>query len=479
MFQPSASLFDRAAGALLGSAVGDALGAGYEFYEPDDIDDVEMRPGILTGRPAGSWTDDTDMAWCVATAAAEGCDLTTSEGLERVAELFLQWYESDPRDVGVQTQMVLSRTVRPSEMAAAARAFQESRPDAAGNGSLMRTAPVALAHLGDDDAIIAAARAVSSLTHPHEDAQWACALWSLAIDRAVRGTDDTREAMESALEALPSRPADRWRSLLHEAEQREPNSFSKNGWVVEALQGAWRSVDELSIGPWTQFPDRVNSAVMGGYDTDTVAAIAGGFAGAIEGSSVIPWEWRKDLRGWPEGVTDGDLVRLAVQAVRKGGSDAAGWPSVDDMTSYYEEEWSPRGLCVEVPQHPGVWIGDIGALNTQPAHSVLSLCRIGRNQRRENHFEAWLVDGTDNNSTWAAVATAADGLERLYRDHGSVFLHCVQAEQRTPAVLCHWLAFHQGYEFDAAQSLVDTLLPNTRWDSPFMDGALDPLWWGR
>ena len=102
MFQPSASLFDRAAGALLGSAVGDALGAGYEFYEPDDIDDVEMRPGILTGRPAGSWTDDTDMAWCVATAAAEGCDLTTSEGLERVAELFLQWYESDPRDVGVQ-----------------------------------------------------------------------------------------------------------------------------------------------------------------------------------------------------------------------------------------------------------------------------------------------------------------------------------------------------------------------------------------
>ena len=218
---------------------------------------------------------------------------------------------------------------------------------------------------------------------------------------------------------------------------------------------------------------------MGGYDTDTVAAIVGGFAGAIEGSSVIPWEWRKDLRGWPEGVTDGDLVRLAVQAVRKGGSDAAGWPSVDDMTSYYEEEWSPRGLCVEVPQHPGVWIGDIGALNTQPAHSVLSLCRIGRNQRRENHFEAWLVDGTDNNSTWAAVATAADGLERLYRDHGSVFLHCVQAEQRTPAVLCHWLAFHQGYEFDAAKSLVATLLPNTRWDSPFMEGALDPLWWGR
>ncbi|MGH9108836.1 MAG: ADP-ribosylglycohydrolase family protein, partial [Acidimicrobiales bacterium] len=86
------------AGVLVGAAVGDALGAGYEFGVPCPPEAVEMRRGALTGRPAGSWTDDTDMSVCVAQAAAKGLALDSPEGLRAVAEGFLGWYADKPPD---------------------------------------------------------------------------------------------------------------------------------------------------------------------------------------------------------------------------------------------------------------------------------------------------------------------------------------------------------------------------------------------
>jgi hypothetical protein len=104
---------------------------------------------------------------------------------------------SGPKDVGVQTSNVLGAAEGNAGAlaAAAARRFEAHPRGAAGNGSLMRTAPVALAHLGDDRAIVDHAVAVSALTHGDPVAGEACALWCIAIDRAVReegldGIDD-------------------------------------------------------------------------------------------------------------------------------------------------------------------------------------------------------------------------------------------------------------------------------------------------
>ena len=96
--------------------------------------------------------------------------------------------------------------------AEAAAPTSRSDPDAAGNGALMRTGPVALAHLGDRDAVAALAADVASLTHPHPDSVHACVLWSLAIERAITTASpdeefDWRAAVLAGLDHVPNGPA--------------------------------------------------------------------------------------------------------------------------------------------------------------------------------------------------------------------------------------------------------------------------------
>ena len=116
-------------------------------------------------------------------------------------------------------------------MTAVAQALHHQTGRTAGNGSLMRTGPVALAHLGDTPALVEAARAVSALTHADPVAGDACVLWCLAIDHAVRtGELDVRVRLPHV--------AAKWAGLLEAAEAGEPTSFANNGWVVAALQAA-------------------------------------------------------------------------------------------------------------------------------------------------------------------------------------------------------------------------------------------------
>src|SRR4051812_11912686 len=188
-----AKQLDRAVGALIGAAAGDALGVHYEPSGGGNLaagTPAEMLGGGFGGIAPGQWSDDTEMACVIAEVAADGLDLRTDEALERIAQGFLRWYAENPPDVGVQTRHVLSRTGSgpgaAARMTAVAAQLHETTGRTAGNGSLMRTSPVALAHLGDTQAIVDAARKISSLTHSDPAAGDACALWCLAIDHAVR-----------------------------------------------------------------------------------------------------------------------------------------------------------------------------------------------------------------------------------------------------------------------------------------------------
>ena len=307
---------DRAMGALLGTAVGDALGAGYEFAYRVDVTDVTMLPGRLTGRPAGHWTDDTDMAMAIALAARQHGTLDSHHALNTVAENFLEWYASNPPDVGMQTRAVLSRSQNAAGMAEVASDYQAERPDAAGNGSLMRTAPVALANLSDLATVAKTAREISSLTHPHPDAQDACALWSVAIAVGVSGSPSPRNSMNVALTYLHSARVAKWREILNEAERCELSALAPNGWVIRALQAAWRATVEAEHSDVSQrFSDGVRFAISLGDDTDTIAAITGGLLGAHYGASTIPVEWCTDLSGWPDGYGEQQLRELALNLV--------------------------------------------------------------------------------------------------------------------------------------------------------------------
>jgi ADP-ribosyl-[dinitrogen reductase] hydrolase len=235
---------DRAAGALVGMAAGDALGAGYEFGPPlADSTTVHMAGGGGFNWAPGEWTDDTSMAIPIArTLAARGRDILNPESgaLDEIVAAWAEW-ASTAKDVGIQTRAVLGRMSAPTaaNARAAARAVHNASGRSAGNGSLMRTGPVALGYLNDPDGLAIAARAVSDLTHFEADAGDACVLWSLAIRHAIlTGEMNVRVGMPY----LPKDRRGRWLDIIDDAEQKQPRDFEHNGWVVQALQGAWSAI---------------------------------------------------------------------------------------------------------------------------------------------------------------------------------------------------------------------------------------------
>jgi ADP-ribosyl-[dinitrogen reductase] hydrolase len=453
---------DRAAGVLVAAAAGDALGAGYEFARPPAPDEVSMKPGRLTRRPAGSWTDDTDLAVAVANVAATGARLDEESGLVQVAAEFIEWYRSGPDDIGLQTRSVLAAARSPEDLASCAATYAESHARSAGNGSLMRTGPVALAHLGDDEAIMEAAGLVSALTHDDPLAREACGLWCIAIDRAIR--EGRIDGVHDGVDLLPTDRRDYWRERLGEAEQPSPTVIRSNTFVVTALQAAWWAVWSASELDGPEHLDAaLRRSVAIGDDTDTVAAIAGALLGARYGASAVPFAWRRHLAGWPHGMRAADLVALAILAVRGGKPDSAGWPASDDLMPYYRRHFAPRGFVVELPEDEGVQWGDVRALAASNADAFVSLCRIGKLQRRgPDHSEVWLMDayGPEQNADPGFVLSdTADAIQTLRREGKTVFVHCVRSESRTPAVAVAWLVRHHGRTVEEAMTLVASHLP--------------------
>ncbi len=227
----------RACGVLLGTAAGDALGAAYEFGQPRGPElEVAMVGGGAFGWEPGEWTDDTSMAIAIAGVAATGADLRDEKALDGLARRWHEWMH-EAKDVGIQTGNVLRAAARQgisAKTAGAASAALHARTGrTAGNGSLMRTAPLALSHLQDEAALVEAARAVSELTHYDPEAGDACVLWCLAIRHAIlTGLLDARIGLQHI--AIERR--DLWVSRLNVAEASQPSGFTNNGWVVEALQ---------------------------------------------------------------------------------------------------------------------------------------------------------------------------------------------------------------------------------------------------
>jgi hypothetical protein len=161
-------ILDRARGALLGSAVGDALGAGYEFQPPLSLEFPVVFKA--TGQfKAGEFTDDTAQTIGVALAASRS-DLRVT--LDEVSKEFHRWYKEDSRGIGIQTDKIFQKVKDFStagELLEQSQLFVDNNEKAAGNGSLMRTAPIALPYLSNPEAVGEVASSVSALTHADLD----------------------------------------------------------------------------------------------------------------------------------------------------------------------------------------------------------------------------------------------------------------------------------------------------------------------
>ena len=486
---------DRAAGVLLGCACGDALGAGYEFgHVPAE---VGMIGGGLGGFAPGEWTDDTSMAVCIAEVAAQGLDLREPAGLDGVAAEFLRWFNSPPADVGILTSTVLRDVSRADGalMTRVARDIYERGGRAAGNGSLMRTAAVALNQLDDPYAAAQAARAVSDLTHADPVAAEACVIWTLGIRHAV--LTGTFDGVRGALEYLPTDRAAEWSALLDEAETHDPDHFAKNGWVVRALQAAWSAITRTPVPvldaasgtfPAQHFGHAVEAAVRAGHDTDTVAAIAGSLLGARWGASAVPLDWRRILHGYP-GYRARDLVRLAVQAARqsvgKGPNDGAQWPG-GAVLSY--EGYPGAGSLAVHPHDPAVLLGGVDRMRDLPdgVDAVVSLCRLGAAEvpapgvAADDHVEVWLIDSNDpsaNPHLEFVIDQAAQAVAALRSEGKVVYLHCVQAHSRTPSVAARYSVISHGVDPRRALDEVCEALPEAAPQEALVDAviALGPL----
>ncbi|MBE1548117.1 ADP-ribosylglycohydrolase [Mycobacterium sp. OAS707] len=465
---------DRVEGVLLATAAGDALGAPYEFGPPRG---PELEVAMVGGGPweRGEWTDDTAMTIAVAEVAATGADLREISALDTVVKRWREW-SRHAKDVGIQTRSVLNSASRDGAITvASARAeskrLHEQTGRTAGNGSLMRTAPVALAYLDDEQAMVQAARTVSELTHFDPDAGDACVLWCSAIGHAVlTGQLDVR----IGLRHIDTDRRKLWSQRLDAAESGRPSSFANNGWVVAALQAAWSAIATTPVP--VDDPDSevfradhlrlaLDAAVRAGNDTDTVAAIAGALLGAAYGASAVPLDWRRLLHGWP-GITAHGLVSLATAIERKGK------PNEFDF-SY---PGSPIDVFARHPYDDGVLLGGIGVLRDRPAKfdAVVSLCRVADDDARTDipRVEVRLIDRPEhdeNPNLDFVLLDTVRAIEEFRREGRTVLVHCVGAYSRTPTVAALYGARLRNVDTEKALHDVTAVLPGAHPNRAFRE----------
>ncbi|MBT2442272.1 ADP-ribosylglycohydrolase family protein [Streptomyces sp. ISL-36] len=277
---------DRAVGAVMGSAVGDALGAPFEFGLPG-VYRERFPNGVGEMCGGGGWdpgeaTDDTQMAVLVGQSLLERGGLDLPDIFER----FRSWAAAEPKDIGLQTEDVLT-SGDPWNLASALHFQVNGR--AAGNGSLMRasTSAVYFAAAGRE-ATMAAARRIAALTHGDGAAWEGTAILHELVRVALLG-EDPLSALPGTLAAVTPAHRDRWTAVL--APDWHPDDATEfNGAVWPCLASAvW------ALRTTDSFEAALSSAIDLGGDTDTVAAVTGLLAGTVHGAAAIPTRWTAPL----------------------------------------------------------------------------------------------------------------------------------------------------------------------------------------
>jgi ADP-ribosyl-[dinitrogen reductase] hydrolase len=280
-------------GCAVGAAVGDALGMPLEFKRRRAKDDL-LREMCAWRLPAGSFTDDTEMALALGESLLAHFPLDAADVVRR----FVDWYDAGPADIGNQTQAVLSRIAGGERWEEAVTAVQQRQPDSAGNGSVMRCWPVALAQWRDLGALLADSRLESQVTHPHADCVAGSAFVNAAIHYLLHG-ETPASAVAQALDA--AKVSDGLRQVIEAAPQRKRDQLQNSGWVRHTRESAVWAL--LTTG---SFEEAVVQAVNLGNDADTAGTVTGALAGACYGLEDIPTRWREAVHGrWPLG---GDRV---------------------------------------------------------------------------------------------------------------------------------------------------------------------------
>lgn len=288
-------LSDRVVGSVLGLALGDALGAPFEFRRADDVPDpLPALELSWLGLPPGSTTDDTAMARNLVRSLAARGGLDPDDVVAR----HLAWFATGPPDVGNLTRRVLARVARGTPTADAARAVWEERgPEvSAGNGSVMYCAPLGLAYAHRPSELLEAAPALSALSHHDQRCRTAVLAVTLAVAAAARG-DSPQAALRGALAAVLDREGgEELEFLVHAAGTVRRIDGPDQGFCLFTAGVGLQPLARLTGGDAGDVEHELRRVVSFGGDTDTNAAVAGAVLGATLGVRALPQTWLARLR---------------------------------------------------------------------------------------------------------------------------------------------------------------------------------------
>jgi ADP-ribosyl-[dinitrogen reductase] hydrolase len=293
---------DRVVGGVLGLAIGDALGAPLEFLRehniPDPIPALEL-PWLYL--PPGSTTDDTAMARNLCRSLAQCGGFDPADLVRR----HLEWFASEPPDVGTLTRRVLKRAAAGQDASDAARAvWRERGPEvSAGNGSVMYCAPLGLAYANRPGELRKLAPTLSALTHYDERCRTSVLAVTLAAAALVRG-ESSRTAAEGAVSAVLDREGgEELEFLVERVGRARPIDGPDQGFCLFTTAAALHALLRFD-----DFEPALRHVVGLGGDTDTNGAVAGALLGANVGVDGLPADWVRRLR-------DAEAIREEAEAI--------------------------------------------------------------------------------------------------------------------------------------------------------------------
>jgi len=402
---------------LVGAAIGDALGAPFEFqpagrYKQRFPESVLGGTGELIGGGGFNWapgefTDDTQMGIVLA-------ESLLSNGLQLNPDhLFSSWrgWARDAADVGNTTRHALSfeswRDVKHRNPAMTAA-----------NGALMRTFPLALLEI-DEETRRTWTLQQAALTHAHPDAGFGAWL-GVAMMRAAIEERDAFVALESELNRLPAESHDKFAPILAKDWSPAPGMLG-NGSVWGCLACAvW------AVRGTTSYEDAVVRAVNVGDDADTVACVAGAIAGAMFTEQAIPSRWLAYVHG---SVLD-RAYRL---------EDLEGVARLLAGRSLQGPKKEPLVGPIEV--FPNLYAANRSGAETVPNDwAVISLCRtegffVGHGVRRQSYI---LDNSHGNPKLEAVVSDVVKSIDELLAEGRKVVVHCEGGRSRTCLALKAW-----------------------------------------
>lgn len=292
---------DKIKAVMLGHAVADALGVPVEFCGRDELDEkpvVDMLGFGTYPYPEGSWSDDTSMSLCALESLTKG-----KVDYDDIMVNFGKWYYKDEFtptgemfDVGNTCSTAIDNYFAYKKSVSECGLTTEYSN---GNGSLMRIHPMALyLYTRNDlslDEKLEIIHNTSALTHAHERSKIGCGIYSIVLWQLLEKGDKINvfEGLKKAMQFYSNYPEFEKYSRIFEKPfvllKRE--EISSSGYVVSTLEAAlW------CLLTTTSYDECVLKAVNLGDDTDTVGAVAGGFAGALYGYDSIPTKWLEVLK---------------------------------------------------------------------------------------------------------------------------------------------------------------------------------------